>query len=173
MLILSRVVKAELTRVPVDLTALAEEAAQEVREADSRRSAEFVIHRGLMALGDRAMFRAVMVNLVGNAWKFTARKPLARIEVGQRGMEGPYPVFFVRDNGAGFDMQYADKLFTVFQRLHTAEEFPGTGVGLATVQRIVERHGGRIWRGSTIIPPICCASRRPRCFHVFPPSVDL
>lgn len=145
MLTLSRVVKSELVRVPVDLTELAEEAAREVREADTARSAEFVIHRGLVALGDRALLRAALVNLIGNAWKFTARATRARIEVGQREMEEPYPVFFVRDNGAGFDMQYAGKLFAVFQRLHREEEYPGTGVGLATVQRIIERHGGRIW----------------------------
>ena len=145
MLTLSRVVKSELTRVPVDLTELAEEAAREARESDTSRSAEFVIHRGLLALGDRALLRAVLGNLVGNAWKFTSRQERTRIEVGQRGMEGAYPVFYVKDNGAGFDMQYAEKLFAVFQRLHSEEEYPGTGVGLATVQRIIERHGGRIW----------------------------
>ena len=145
MLALSRVVKSELTRVPVDLTELAEDAAREARESDTSRSAEFIIHRGLVALGDRALLRAVLGNLVGNAWKFAARQTRARIEVGQRGTEGAHPVFFVKDNGAGFDMQYAKKLFAVFQRLHSEEEYPGTGVGLATVQRIVERHGGRIW----------------------------
>lgn len=145
MLTLARVVKSELTRVRVDLTEVAEEAAREVREGHDSRAAEFVIHRGLVALGDRALLRAVMVNLIGNAWKFTARQDRARIEVGQRGREGSHTVFFVRDNGAGFDMQYAEKLFAVFQRLHSDAEFPGTGVGLATVQRIVERHGGRIW----------------------------
>jgi signal transduction histidine kinase len=145
MLALSRVLKSELTRVPIDLTELAEEAAREARESDTSRSAEFVIHRGLLALGDRALLRAVLVNLVGNAWKFTSRQERTRIEVGQRGMEEAHPVFFVKDNGAGFDMQYAEKLFAVFQRLHSEEEYPGTGVGLATVQRIIERHGGRIW----------------------------
>ena len=150
MLSLSRVVKSELTRVPVDLTELAEEAAREVREADPGRSAEFVIHRGLRALGDRALLRAVMVNLIGNAWKFTGRQARARIEVGQRsGPDEQHVVFYVRDNGAGFDMQYAEKLFAVFQRLHSEEDYPGTGVGLATVQRVIERHGGRIWAEST------------------------
>jgi signal transduction histidine kinase len=145
MLTLSRVVKSELTRAPVDLTELAEEAAREVRESDTSRPAEFVIHRGLVAVGDQALLRAVMGNLVDNAWKFTSRQARARIEVGQRGTEGEHSVFFVKDNGAGFDMQYAEKLFAVFQRLHSEEEYPGTGVGLATVQRIIERHGGRIW----------------------------
>jgi len=145
MLTLSRVVKSELTRTPVDLTELAEEAAREVRETGSTRSAEFVIHRGLVALGDRTLLRAILVNLLGNAWKFTSKQAVTRIEVGQRSPEGPHAVFFVRDNGAGFDMQYAAKLFAVFQRLHSEEEYPGTGVGLATVQRIIERHGGRIW----------------------------
>ena len=146
MLALSRVVKAELTRAPVDLTELAEDAAHEVRATDATRAAEFVIHRGMQVMGDRALLRAVMVNLIGNAWKFTARQPLARIEVGGREpAAGSQPVFFVRDNGAGFDMRYAEKLFAVFQRLHSDAEFPGTGVGLATVQRIIERHGGSIW----------------------------
>jgi signal transduction histidine kinase len=145
MLGLSRVMKAELHRVPVDLSTLAEEVARDVRAAASDRSAQFLIHMGLRALGDPVLLRAVMTNLLDNAWKFTAKIPKAHIEFGQRGIEGDQPVFFVRDNGAGFDMNYAEKLFGVFQRLHRQDEFPGTGVGLATVQRIVNRHGGRIW----------------------------
>ncbi len=145
MLALSRVMKAELHRVPVDLSALAEDVVREVRATAPERAAEFLIHMGLRALGDPVLLRAVMTNVLDNAWKFTARIPKARIEFGQRGMEGDLPVFFVRDNGAGFDMRYAEKLFGVFQRLHGQDEFAGTGVGLATVQRIVNRHGGRIW----------------------------
>src|SRR5690242_18792791 len=145
MLGLSRVMKAELHRVPVDLSTLAEEVARDVRAAASDRSAQFLIHMGLRALGDPVLLRAVMTNLLDNAWKFTAKIPKAHIEFGQRGIEGDQPVFFVRDNGAGFDMNYAEKLFGVFQRLHRQDEFAGTGVGLATVQRIVNRHGGRIW----------------------------
>jgi signal transduction histidine kinase len=145
MLALSRVMKVELRRVPVDLSAIAEEVGHDVRASTPERAAEFVIQMGLRAMGDPALLRAVLTNLFENAWKFTAHCAKARIEFGQRGVEAGRPVFFLRDNGAGFDMQYADKLFGVFQRLHRQEEFPGTGVGLATVQRIVIRHGGRIW----------------------------
>ena len=145
MLALSRVMQAELRHVPVDLSALAEEAGRDVRASEPERSAEFMIHLGLHAMGDPALLRAVITNLFENAWKFTAQRAKARIEFGQRGMESGRLVFFVRDNGAGFDMKYADKLFGMFQRLHRQEDFPGTGVGLATVQRIIIRHGGRIW----------------------------
>ena len=145
MLALSRVMKVELHRTPLDVSALAEQVAREVRETEPERAAEFVIHLGLRAAADPALVRALLANLIGNAWKFTSRRARARIELGQRGEEGGQPVFFVRDNGAGFDMAHAQKLFGVFQRLHRQDDFPGTGVGLATVQRIVTRHGGRIW----------------------------
>jgi signal transduction histidine kinase len=145
MLALSRVMKAELVRAPLDLSALAEEVAREVRETEPHRAAEFVIRLRLRAVADRTLMRALLTNLIGNAWKFTAKRDKARIELGQQDDEHGHPVFFVRDNGAGFDMAHAHKLFGVFQRLHTQEEFAGTGVGLATVQRIVSRHGGRIW----------------------------
>lgn len=145
MLALSRVMKVELRRTEVDLSALADDVGREVRDAEPGRRAEFVIHLGLRATADPVLVRALLTNLIGNAWKFTAKRAQARIEVGQRGEERGQPVFFVRDNGAGFDMAHAQKLFGVFQRLHRQEEFPGTGVGLATVQRIVTRHGGRIW----------------------------
>jgi light-regulated signal transduction histidine kinase (bacteriophytochrome) len=145
MLRLSRVMKAELRRAPVDLTAIAEEVGRDVRASAPARAVEFVIHMGLRAMGDPALLRAVMANLFENAWKFTANRAKARIEFGQRGVEFGQPVFFVRDNGVGFDMKHAHKLFGVFQRLHRQEDFAGTGVGLATVQRILIRHGGRIW----------------------------
>ena len=102
------------------------------------------IEPGLAAEGDARLLRVVLDNLLGNAWKFTGRQPRARIEFGALRDADGAPGFFVRDNGAGFDMTYADKLFGAFQRLHTLSEFPGTGVGLATVQRIVHRHGGRV-----------------------------
>jgi light-regulated signal transduction histidine kinase (bacteriophytochrome) len=145
MLSLSRVAKTGLSRVPVDLSALADEVSREVSEADAGRSAEFLIHQGLRVVGDPALLRAVVTNLLGNAWKFTSSRPTARIEFGRRGEDEGHGVFFVRDNGAGFDMRYASKLFGAFQRLHRQDEFPGTGIGLATVHRIVSQHGGRVW----------------------------
>ncbi|HJW82298.1 MAG TPA: ATP-binding protein, partial [Acidiferrobacterales bacterium] len=99
---------------------------------------------------DARLLRVVLDNLLGNAWKFTGRQPGPRIEFGATGSADGAPAFFVRDNGAGFDMTYAGKLFGAFQRLHTLSEFPGTGVGLATVQRIVHRHGGRIWADGAV-----------------------
>ncbi len=140
---LSRISRAELRPQPVDLSALAETIASELFQAEPKRCVEFAITPRLQALGEERLLRVALENLLRNAWKFTARQPKARIEFGQS--PGPPSAFFVRDNGAGFDMKYADRLFGVFQRLHSAAEFPGTGVGLATVQRILNRHGGRAW----------------------------
>jgi signal transduction histidine kinase len=144
LLALSGVIRAEFNRVPIDLTALAEEVAREIREREPERSAELVIDREMRVVGDRALIQAVLTNLMGNAWKFTSKSNGARIEVGKQSDECE-TIFFVRDNGAGFDMKHAEKLFGVFERLHKQEEFPGTGVGLATVKRIISKHGGRIW----------------------------
>jgi light-regulated signal transduction histidine kinase (bacteriophytochrome) len=140
---LSRVNRSELARQPVDLSAMVEEIAGELRKNDPGRVVDFVIQPGLNAVGDQRLLRVALDNLVRNAWKFTGKKSPARIEFGQ--IQEPEPAFFVKDNGAGFNMQYANKLFGVFQRLHSATEFPGTGIGLATVQRIIIRHGGRLW----------------------------
>jgi len=148
MLVLAGAGKAPLSREPVDLTALAEEVVQDLRAESPERAADFVIQLGLTAQGDRVLLRAVLANLLGNAWKFTGRRAKARIEVGRTSGEGDPQTFFVRDNGAGFDMTKAQRLFGTFQRLHREDEFPGTGVGLATVQRIVARHGGRVWAES-------------------------
>ena len=149
MLALSRAMKGEMHREPVDLTVLAEDVAHELRDTAPDRAADWVIHRDLRAIGDPALLRAMLVNLMGNAWKFTARRERASIEVGRiTGAEGD--VFFVRDNGAGFDISRAETLFAPFQRFHADQEFAGTGIGLATVHRIVTRHGGRIWVESAV-----------------------
>ncbi len=141
---LSRVTRAELRRENVDLSALADSVVADLRAAERHRQVEVAIQPGLTTEGDSKLLRIVLANLLANAWKFTGKQPAARIELGaQDGQDGR--AFFVRDNGAGFDMTYADKLFGAFQRLHPPSEFPGTGIGLAIVQRIVNRHGGRVW----------------------------
>jgi PAS domain S-box-containing protein len=139
---LSRVSRTEMQRQPVNLSSLAAAIGAELRQAEPQRAVELVITPELRAQGDERLLRVVLENLLRNAWKFTSKQPAARIEFG---FNPERPAFFVRDNGAGFDMAYADKLFGVFQRLHSAAEFPGTGVGLATVQRIINRHGGFTW----------------------------
>lgn len=138
---LSRVVRAPLEWGDVDLTAIAHETLEGLQMRDPARRVRVEIEPGLLAQGDARLLRLVVENLLGNAWKFTARTDDAAIHIG-RGEAG---VFFVRDNGVGFDMAYADKLFTAFHRLHTESEFPGTGVGLASVRRIISRHEGRVW----------------------------
>jgi light-regulated signal transduction histidine kinase (bacteriophytochrome) len=118
-----------------------------LKAAEPGRSVELVIPAHLPAYLDAQLARALLDNLLGNAWKFTSKTPLARIELGSEEVDGA-SAYFVRDNGAGFDMAHAERLFGPFQRLHSASEFSGTGIGLATVQRIVRRHGGRIWAES-------------------------
>jgi light-regulated signal transduction histidine kinase (bacteriophytochrome) len=140
---LSRISRAELRPRRVNLSAIAETIAAELQQAEPQRRVNFLITPGLQALGEERLLRIILENLLRNAWKFTGKQPKARIEFGHA--PGPPTAFFVRDNGAGFEMKYADRLFGVFQRLHSASEFPGTGVGLATVQRILNRHGGRAW----------------------------
>jgi PAS domain S-box-containing protein len=140
---LSRIGRAELVPAAVDLSGLAEAVAAELRAREPGRVVEFVIQPGLCALGDSHLLQVVLENLLGNAWKFTAGRTPARIEFGARRGDGG-TTFFVRDNGAGFDMAYVGKLFGAFQRLHGEAEFPGTGIGLATVKRIIARHGGAV-----------------------------
>ncbi len=140
---LSRVTRGEMRREAVDLSAIADDVIAELRRAAPGRQVDVVIEPGLVAQGDRSLVRTLLDNLLGNAWKFTAPRERAQIGVGRGTLDGR-PAFFVRDNGVGFDMAYADKLFTPFQRLHSATLFEGTGVGLATAFRIVQRHGGRI-----------------------------
>ena len=141
---LSRVTRHQMHVAAVDLSALARGIAADLQKGDPERRAEFIIAPGLQVQADPGLMRVVLQNLLDNAWKFTGKRPTARIEVGNATQDGR-PAYFVRDNGAGFDMTYVHKLFGAFQRLHGAQEFDGTGVGLATVQRVIHRHGGRVW----------------------------
>ena len=146
---LSRVSRTELAWEEVDLSELARNTFAELQQANPQRQVTTDVAANLSASGDRRLLGIVLTNLLNNAWKFTTLKSPAVIEVGRDELEGE-PVFFVRDNGAGFDMAYAGKLFGAFQRLHDAGEFPGTGIGLATVQRVIHKHGGRIWAESAV-----------------------
>lgn len=141
---LSRLAKSKLEITRVDLSALAGGIVARLREVSPERTVECVIQPGLHTQGDPGLLAALLTNLLENAWKFTGKVPAARLEFSGEEKEGE-TIFCVRDNGAGFDLTYATKLFSAFQRMHKMTEFPGTGVGLATVQRIVNRHGGRIW----------------------------
>ncbi|HLR04340.1 MAG TPA: PAS domain S-box protein, partial [Pyrinomonadaceae bacterium] len=141
---LARVTRTEMRREPVNLSELAASVVAELPERETRRKAAVDIETGLSARGDKRLLRIVLTNLMGNAWKFTSRRTEAQITFGREQQNGEN-TYFIRDNGAGFDMAYANKLFGAFQRLHTTGEFEGTGIGLATVQRIVHRHGGRVW----------------------------
>ena len=140
---LARLSRVSLSKSDVDLSALAADVVVDLRAANPERAVTVDIEPGLVARGDRRLLGVVMVNLVGNAWKFSSRTPMARIEIARHPNE-PH-AFVVRDNGAGFDVASAAHLFAPFQRFHRASEFAGTGIGLATVQRVVNRHGGRIW----------------------------
>jgi signal transduction histidine kinase len=141
---LARVTRKELRRESVNLSQQADAVVKQLAAADPERSVEFVNQPNVLADGDSQLLRALLENLLGNSWKFTGARTGGRIDFGSYAQNG-LTVYYVRDNGAGFDMTYASKLFTPFQRLHSAAEFAGTGIGLATVQRIVNRHGGRIW----------------------------
>jgi PAS domain S-box-containing protein len=144
MLKLSRLTRGELCHEHVDLSALARKIEAELRRDAPKRAVTCAIQTGMAAEGDPRMLEAVLQNLLGNAWKFTVNRQEARIEFGANDVDGER-AYFVRDNGAGFDMAYVDKLFQPFQRLHRVDEFPGTGIGLAIVQRVIHRHGGRVW----------------------------
>jgi signal transduction histidine kinase len=144
LLMLSRVSRAEMHREQVDLTDLAASIVNDLRARSPARVVDVVIAPDMTVQGDARLLRIALENLLDNAWKFTARCDDARIEVGQTA-EAAQRVFYVRDNGAGFDPTYASRLFGPFQRLHAASEFPGNGIGLATVRRIVHRHGGHAW----------------------------
>jgi two-component system, sensor histidine kinase and response regulator len=141
---LAKVTRAELREQEVDLSAIATLALERLQESDPTRKVETRVRPGVVVTGDAQLLRIAIDNLLENAWKFTGKQPNARIEFGVTQVQNE-PTFFVRDNGAGFDMTYVGRLFGPFQRLHPQAEFPGSGIGLATVQRIIHRHGGRVW----------------------------
>ena len=143
MLALSKVTRADLVPVEVDLSEMAARVFEEVREREPARRCALRVQPGMHARADARLLEIALTNLLANAWKFTSGREVARIEVGR--LDAEADAFFVRDNGAGFDARYAHKLFNAFQRMHSEREFPGTGIGLATVRRVVERHGGRAW----------------------------
>ena len=150
LLSLSQVTRAQLHTVPVDLSLMAHQLLDEWKTREPERQVTVKIEKGLQAHGDERLLRVVMENLLANAWKFTAQSAQAEISVGQQSDLAGLPVFFIKDTGAGFDMAYADKLFQPFQRLHAESEFSGTGIGLATVSRVIKRHGGRVWAESVL-----------------------
>lgn len=174
MLNLSRVSRSHMSIQQVNLSDIAREIADDLTEAQPSRDVEFVIQKGLKVHGDAHLLRVVLENLLRNAWKFTSLHPTARIEFGALPQQQDAPVYFVRDDGAGFDMKYVQKLFGAFQRLHTASEFPGTGIGLATVYRIISRHGGRVCaegeieQGATFYFTIQ-SKKMPATLPIFPP----
>jgi signal transduction histidine kinase len=144
LLMLARVSRTELRQASVDLAACAREVIDELRRAHPERAVAVEIGPAPQVRADRELLKIALTNLLDNAWKYTGKSDAARIEFGARAQDGE-TVYFVKDNGVGFDPRYADKLFGAFQRLHAPGEFPGSGIGLATVARIVHRHGGRVW----------------------------
>ena len=149
MLKLSRVTRGEMSRETVDLSTIARTITGELSGATPGRQAQFVIQDGLTAVGDPRLLESALQNLIDNAWKFTRNREITRVEFGRRDQNGA-SCFFVRDNGVGMDMTYATKLFQPFQRLHAMADFEGTGIGLATVKRILSRHGGKVWAESEV-----------------------
>ena len=145
LLTLTRVSHAEMSLGPVDVSAEVAAIADELQSREPGRRVRFAIHDGVTVTADRALIRIVLRELIENAWKFTAKRDGATIEFGTTTADGAGVCCYVRDNGAGFDPAFEGKLFQPFQRLHAVTEFPGSGIGLATVQRIIERHGGRAW----------------------------
>jgi PAS domain S-box-containing protein len=146
---LSRISRQEAERIEYDLSAIASDVMTRLREEDKERNVEVHIAEGQRAFVDPGLMKVALSNLLGNAWKFTSKTEKARIEFGAMNRDGK-TIYFVRDNGAGFDQAYADKMFLPFQRLHTEKEFEGTGIGLAIAERIIRRHGGRIWAEGTV-----------------------
>jgi light-regulated signal transduction histidine kinase (bacteriophytochrome) len=145
MLNLSQMTRSEMNLEPVNLSLLASNICAELHQSEPERQVDFLITPGLLAQGDTRLLQILLMNLLNNAWKFSSKNPHAQIEFGVLSIDAEIPAYFVRDNGTGFDMAFANKLFGPFQRLHSSTEFPGNGIGLATVQRIAHRHGGRVW----------------------------
>jgi signal transduction histidine kinase len=142
---LSRLTRGDIHPQNLDLTTMARAIVDDLQRIEPDRNVECILPEKLTAWGDERLMLAVLENLLGNAWKFTGRRKHARIELGTVSAPEGETVLFVRDNGAGFSMDHVDKLFHAFQRLHSVQEFPGNGIGLATVQRIIRRHGGKVW----------------------------
>ncbi len=147
---LSRVTRSEMHLEAVDLSLLVSAICTDLQASQPERQVEFVIQTGLIAQGDTRLLQVLLVNLLHNAWKFTNKHAIAKIEFGMISSSSGIPTYFVRDDGAGFDMGYISKLFAPFQRLHSVSEFPGNGIGLATVERIVHRHGGSVWAEAVV-----------------------
>jgi light-regulated signal transduction histidine kinase (bacteriophytochrome) len=145
---LSRVTRTEMIRTEVDLSKMVSDIIDDFRKVDSDRKVNVKISEDVRIRCDPRLIKLVLQNLLDNAWKFTSKLPEADIEFGSQEQDGE-TIIFVKDNGAGFNMEYSDKLFVPFQRLHETEEFEGSGIGLATVQRIINRHGGKVWAEST------------------------
>jgi light-regulated signal transduction histidine kinase (bacteriophytochrome) len=144
LLALARMARSEMRLAAVNLSDLAQTIALELQKANPGRDVEFLVASGLVVNADALLLRALLENLLGNAWKFTGKHARARIEVGMSQQAGEQ-VYFVKDDGAGFDMEYSSRMFGPFQRFHRQTEFEGTGIGLANVRRIIQRHGGRVW----------------------------
>jgi light-regulated signal transduction histidine kinase (bacteriophytochrome) len=149
LLSLSRVARAEFERERVDLAQIAGAIAARLRKTAPKRNVDFIIANGLIDEGDPRLITIALENLIGNAWKYSGKRARALIEIGVIAGESRR-AYFVRDNGAGFDMAHAGKLFGPFQRLHSMQEFEGTGIGLATVERVIRRHGGCIWAEAAV-----------------------
>jgi len=146
---LSKLTRKDMQREQVDLSALALSITEDLQRNQPERQTKFIIGQNLKTIGDRQLLYVMLENLIGNSWKFTGKKTDPTIEFNSTNNNGK-SVYYVKDNGAGFDMEYADKLFGAFQRLHSTNEFEGTGIGLANVQRIINRHGGRVWAEGSI-----------------------